>query len=118
MIKVEISQSLTNLLVELEEAQKGQAGFLIGLIEVDHKRYNELMFVLKKIIREGNSEINAMRNDVLALSLVQFAIKEYKNNRFWDELAYKLDLDKSLVENFSKEGFERYCLSKNLYFHI
>src|SRR5690625_2774767 len=106
----------------LNDIDKGikQCGeeFLLGIIEIEDKTYHELLQITKKIFDNEIVLLNVNKYSIISMTLVQFAIRDYTNNQFWNEFANTIRHNLQDVENQCKIAFEKFCIQKKLYFHI
>src|SRR5690554_6582655 len=91
--------------------------FLIGYYELDNEYYEELINLVSVFIN-NKVYINMNKiNMIISFALVNFAIKDYENNKFWREAAIKFKCDYNDIMKIGKEAIESFCSQNDLYFH-
>ena len=108
--------------VILEKINMGIAShsseFLIGLIEVDEDSYCELLDFAGSLVNKESFVLRDEKSEIISVALVHFAIREFQNGQFWNEIATRLDVDEAEVMKIGKKSFEEFCEKNGLYFHV
>lgn len=113
------SEKVTKALEKVEDGiKKYGKEFLIGMIEINDETYKEILSFSKAIICEEAFVSRAELYKIISIALVNFAIKEYQNEQFWNEFASRLDLEVSDIMKVCKLCIESFCKNNGLYFHV
>lgn len=92
--------------------------FLLGSVDIDKHQYELVICSVKDLLVNDLILKKKERILLISIALVQFAIKEFHSGHFWEEFAFKVDLDESVVQRICKRSFENCCSLYSLYFHI